>query len=438
MASFLPVMVVGACLGFAGLYLISGDLAERTGLTTEGRLLLAATLGFGVVAISLKSAIISVLLLLPDQLHPTPRPMIPNAGYLAPFEVESVFTAPRQALPFDSASETQPLELVDLGRRLFNDADLSSTGKISCSSCHKFDAGGADTVAVSAGISGLLGARNAPTVWNTRYLSRLFWDGRVSSLEEQAKGPLTNPVEMGMPSDGAVEQAVQSKPDYAQAFERAYGPGATITIDNIAHAIASYERTLIVTETRYDRFVRGDVTALTPSQIRGMALFAGLGCRMCHRDPTFSAAGIIRPSGVYKPFPVFPDNDYVRKYDLMSDHGAHQAEAALAEGQPGLWRVPSLRNVANTAPYFHNGRVTLLEEAIRAMAVSQLRWRLTTDRRTEEPIIAWDSSARKLSYYRPAELTPDDISDIADFLRSISFDAKGAAHGLDASGSPER
>lgn len=434
MTSFFLVMIAGACFGFAGLYLISGDLARRSELTGEGRLLLAAALGLGIIATSLKIAIVSILLPITDRLHPPSSPTILDEGSPpTPFEVESIFTAQWQALPSedDMRVEKLPVEIVDLGRRLFNDPDLSGDRKISCSSCHKFDAGGADNVAVSPGISGLLGTRNAPTIWNTRYLSRLFWDGRAASLEEQAKGPLTNPVEMGMPSDRAVEQAVQAWPGYVRAFERAYGSGNVVTIDNIAHAIASYERTLVAPETRYDRFVRGEVTALTPSQMRGMALFAGIGCRMCHRDPTFSAAGTIKPSGVYKPFPVFPDNEYVRKYDLLSDQGVPEAGGAMAAKKGGLWRVPSLRNVANTAPYFHNGHVTSLEEAIRVMAVSQLRWRLVSHRRKESPTITWDSSSRKLSFYRPAELTPDDVSDIADFLRSISFDGRATSDGAD-------
>jgi cytochrome c peroxidase len=437
MASFIIVMIVGASFGLIGLYLISGDLARRAGLTSGGRLLLAVGLGFGVIAISLKLFIVSTLLHMTDRLHPAPQSQVSSeSNSSSPFEVESVFTAPWQALPSDAdltAEEKQPIEVVNLGRHLFNDSDLSSDRKIACSSCHKFEAGGADKAAVSAGISGLLGNRNAPTVWNTRYLSRLFWDGRAASLEEQAKGPLTNPVEMGMPDYAAIEQVVRAKPEYVEAFERAYGANDAVTIDNIAHAIASYERTLVSPETSYDRFVRGDVTALTPSQIRGMALFAGLGCRMCHRDPTFSAAGTIKPAGVYKPFPVFPDNEYVQKYDLLADHGLRDADGGVTAKKTGLWRVPSLRNSANTAPYFHNGRVTSLEEAIRVMAVSQLRWRVVSDRRKENPTITWDSSSRKLSFYRPGEITPDDISDIAEFLHSISFDGKDPTSGTNNS-----
>lgn len=422
---FFVAILAGAGVGLAGLFLISGDLAGRAGLTGGGRLLLAAGLGFGVVSILLKILIASVLLQMAGHLHPEPRlPAGSDQVVLPSFQAESIFTGPWQDLPPDPAGESDgrlAVEVANLGRRLFNDPDLSTDRKVACASCHKLESGGSDGSVVSTGIAGLRGSRNAPTVWNTRYLSRLFWDGRAASLEEQAKGPLTHPLEMGMPSEAAVENEVRAKPEYRDAFRRIYGADDAVTIDNIAHAIATYERTLVEPATDYDRFVRGDVAALTAQQIRGMALFAGLGCRTCHRDPTFSAAGTIKPAGVYKPFPMFSDNEYVRRYDLLSDRGVRAVDGAFSGQQAGLWRVPSLRNVANTAPYFHNGRVETLEEAIRVMAVTQLRRRVVSDRRRENPEISWDRASRKLSFYRPSELTPDDIGDIAAFLESISF-----------------
>ncbi len=423
MSSFYLFMIIGLACGLVSLFLISGDLARRMGLLTGRRVLLAGALGLGVIAFTIKVVIVSVLLPVAGNLHPEPlpRPDKPTDFTLA-FDPESAFTASWQVLPRNEEIDGHALspQLVELGKRLFNDPNLSSNKTIACSSCHKMSAGGADHQAVSPGISGLRGARNAPTVLNARYLSHLFWDGRAASLEEQAKGPLTNPVEMGMPSEAAVEDVVRENSEYVEAFARIFKTAEPVTIDNIAYAIATYERTLVTPETAYDRFVRGDAGALSPAQLRGMALFSGLGCRICHRDPVFSAAGTIQPSGVYKPFPVFPENDFVTKYDLISDLGARQPKAPSESGQKGLWRVPSLRNVANTAPYFHNGRVNSLEEAVRVMAVSQLRWKLTSKRRDKAPQISWNSDLKKVSPYRPSMLSPDDVEDIAAFLRSIS------------------
>jgi len=421
MLLILIVMFIGACIGFLALFLISGDLAHRSGLTGPRRFMLSAGLGMGVFAISIKLLLIGLLMTTTKDHSPAPQRMaVVDAANFPAGYFESSYTGKWYTLPIVAPTpDGNALDpgIVHLGKRLFNEPRLSVDGKIACSSCHKLEAGGDDNTAVSTGIDGLRGDRNAPTVVNAAFLSHLFWDGRAASLEEQAKGPLVNPVEMGMASHATVEAAVRAMPGYPEEFARAFGAPDAVTIDNIAFAIASYERTLISPNTDYDRFVRGQTDALSPLQIRGMALFAGLGCRSCHRDPTFSAAGLVKAAGIRKPFPVFTDSDYVRKYDLLADKGSR----TTADSQSaGLWRVPSLRNVAHTAPYFHNGSVTTLEEAVRVMAATQLGLRVDPARETETPEIEWNSKTRKLTPYRPHVLTQRDIDSLIAFLDGLS------------------
>lgn len=418
MSNTLFVMLLAMTAGILALYLISGDLAARVRLAGPGRLLLAGGLGLGVVGISVKFLLVGYLSSTAGAYHPANLADLESTPiYPARTTFQSSFTGPWHALPEAAPTpDNAPLqpEVVRLGKRLFNDPRLSIDGSVSCSACHKLSSGGDDNAAVSTGIGNFKGTRNAPTVWNTAFLSRLFWDGRAASLEEQAKGPLLNPVEMGMPSAVEVVAAVAADPEYQAGFLRAFGSSDAITFDTIAHAIASFERTLVSPDTAYDRFVRGDASALMPQQVRGMALFAGLGCRECHRDPTFSAAGKVRPGGIRKPFPIFNEDPFVRKYDLLGDRGASETETA------GLWRVPSLRNVANTAPYFHNGSVKTLEEAIRVMAAVQLGRRTTPHPPPPVQETGWDPSTRKLKPLRPKSLSEEDVGALAAFLRSLS------------------
>ena len=163
---------------------------------------------------------------------------------------------------------------VELGKMLYFDPRLSSTGTVSCFSCHNVMEGGDDHMTTSAGVHGLKGGRNAPTVWNSAFHSVQFWDGRAPSLEEQAKGPPVNPIEMGMANLDAVIDRVRHIPGYKPYFERAFGAGDVVTMDNAAKAIAAYERTLITPGSAYDRYAKGDKQALTAQQVRGMETFA--------------------------------------------------------------------------------------------------------------------------------------------------------------------
>lgn len=434
----LVVMIAGVVAGIIVLFMISGELARRIGISPAGRILLSAALGTGVIAVFIKVFVVGILMAsINGHDHAPPQPVSARLESTPDGYLESSFTGKWHALPATAPTpDGQPLRLdvIRLGQRLFSEPALSVDGKVSCASCHVLSQGGDDNAPSSAGIEGLRGNRNAPTVWNAAFLSRLFWDGRASSLEDQAKGPLVNPVEMGMPSHDAVEAVLRAMPAYVENFARVFGSREAVTIENIAHAIASYERTLITPDTAYDRFVRGDADALSARQIRGMALFAGLGCRSCHRDPTFSGAGQIRPAGVRKPFPIFTDVAYVGKYDLMTDRGS----ARVGDGPtPGLWRVPPLRNVANTAPYFHNGSVDSLEEAVRVMAATQLGRSVGDGRTNDESEVVWDPVKRTVTPYYPSVLTEEDVSALAAFLESLSISADAGSRRGSVAAFPE-
>lgn len=257
-------------------------------------------------------------------------------------------------------------EKVALGRQLYFDGRLSRDGSVSCNSCHSAAAGGADGRPVSTGVGGAQGTRNAPTVWNAAFHQAQFWDGRAPSLEEQAKGPLVNPVEMGNPNFDAVVAKVKSIPGYVVQFEKLFGQEG-VTIDTIAKAIATYERTLVTTGSRFDSFRFADKGALTQAEFDGFAAFRQSACTTCHMGPDFNGPPpLARGAGFYQVFPRFPDNALVAKYKLMDDPGRYTVTKNEADRH--VWRVPTLRNVAQTAPYFHNGQVPTLEEAVRLCA----------------------------------------------------------------------
>jgi cytochrome c peroxidase len=456
----LDVMSVGLIAVVAGttvlVTMVRYDLGPSSRLARGGQWLLATALGTGVLAFLFKLGLIIAVANAPALLiepviakAPVPRPPPaddPFYGALAgsryvwepigPVPVSETPAAVKgyawQALPTEApAPRDNPTTAAKaaLGERLFHDRDLSRDRTIACSTCHPVREGrtGTDGRPTSRGIDGQLGERNAPTVWNAAFQSVQFWDGRASSLEEQAKGPLVNPLEMGMPSLAAVEERVRAKPDYRADFAQVFGAGRPITIDLIAAAIAAYERTLITPDTPYDRFVRGDLTALAPAQLRGMALFQSLGCVMCHSGPNFSAASLFDRAGRVMPvisrtkqeaiiarnsalriFPAYPV-PYEARYHLTKDSGA----APKGSGR-GSWRVPTLRNVALTAPYFHNGAVHDLAEAVRIMASAELG-------RTGHYLI-WSDSNKVLTRLESPTLSETEVNDLVAFLQALSSD----------------
>ena len=274
-----------------------------------------------------------------------------------------------ETAPAPADNPTTP-EKVELGKMLYFDPRLSSNGTVSCFSCHNVMEGGDDHRATSIGVHDQAGGRNAPTVWNAAFHSVQFWDGRAASLEDQAKGPPANPIEMGMTDLDAVADRIARIPGYKPYFEKAFGKGGKIDIDNIAKAIAAYERTLITPNSPYDRYVRGDRGAMTAQQIKGMQTFLDTGCTACHSGANFDGPTLPTGQGFYQKFPTFTNNDYVAKYGLMNDQG-RMASTGKKEDK-NLWRVPTLRNLFYTAPYMHTGTVKSLDEAVRVMAKTQL------------------------------------------------------------------
>jgi cytochrome c peroxidase len=417
------IAIIMATLILGGVVL--QDLAPDSGLRGRGRWLLMAGLGgMGILAFTAKLLVIILLMRMPGQMisaetmkrlqqHPTPLNVLPEnvdppAALRSPYQWEAL---PDMA-PSPRWNQTTP-EKVALGEKLFFDKSLSLNGEVSCASCHDVRHGaGVDGLETSKGIDGHIGKRNAPTVWNAAFQAKLFWDGRASSLEEQAKGPLTNPAEMGMPSLALVENRVASSPYYQTAFRGAFGDNTPISIENIVKAIAAYERTLITPDSAYDRFVKGDATALTPSQLRGMALFESVGCARCHSGPNFSEASIFSSNAPLRIFPVF-NSGYVKKYDLLEDVGRSSPRVA--------WRVPSLRNVALTGPYFHNGKVYRLEDAVRVMLSTQLD-RLDKAKPNADPTIVWSTSNQTITTLGRPAVKENDIKDITAFLRALSSD----------------
>ncbi len=425
-----PILLIGAGAVAAGLivlaFLIQGDLARGTRLRLRQRLLLGAGLGLGIIAFSVKLAIISGLTL---------------AGSHGdrPFAVHTVAAPPRieepavvigavkwEPLPLTApAPATNPStpEKIALGARLFADPMLSRDGTVACVSCHDTKrGGGTDGRQFSRGVGGQLGGRNAPTVFNAAFQARQFWDGRAHSLEEQALGPIANPVEMASTDLNVVVERLKADRSYAGAFAAAFGVGEPVSVEHLAQAIAAYERTLITPDAPYDRFVRGDQNALTPQQVRGMALFESSGCTDCHSGPNFSSASMLAPDRGGTGFRLFPaqPSAFDAKYGLTADSGARAKGSA-----PGLWRVPTLRNIALTAPYFHNGSVSDLTEAVRIMAVSQ-SGRVLSENPILQPAVSWLPGERRMMRYRQTPINEAEIADITAFLRALTSDRLAA------------
>lgn len=282
-----------------------------------------------------------------------------------------------QLKPYIPADNPISNEKVELGKQLFFDKRLSMNSAVSCNSCHNVMGSGTDNKPFSEGFNKQLGGRNAPTVWNSAFWTVQFWDGRAASLEEQAKGPMTNPVEMGMPNHNAVVEVIAKVPAYQKSFKKVFGGNTPVNIDNVAKAIAAYERTLIALNSPYDDFSHGNKKALDDKAQKGWAKFQSVGCVSCHSGPHFAGPIQTPGQGFYMKFPTFPNTEFDKKYQFSKDLG--RFEVTKNETDKNTWRVPSLRNVALTAPYFHNAAVGTLDEAVRIMAKTQLNRDLNND-----------------------------------------------------------
>lgn len=252
-----------------------------------------------------------------------------------------------------------------LGKRLFHETMLSGDNSLSCASCHDMDRGGADGNKLSTGIEGQKGAMNAPTVVNSRFNFTQFWDGRASDLQEQAKGPITNPVEMGATWDNVIAK-LQDTSDYVKAFKEIYKDG--ITQENITDAIRNYEYTLVSINAPFDQYLRGDDTAISVQAKRGYDLFKEYGCVACHQGVNVGG-NMFQRMGAFLPY--FNENNIDNDGDLGRYNVTKDARDRY------VFKVPSLRMVAYTAPYFHDGSVATLQEAIDIMARYQLGYTIS-------------------------------------------------------------
>jgi cytochrome c peroxidase len=280
---------------------------------------------------------------------------------------------------------------VTLGRILYYDPRLSASQKISCNTCHPLTAYGAESKPVSTGHKKQKGTRNAPTVYNAAGHFVQFWDGRAPTVEEQAKGPITNPVEMAMPSNAAAVQVIKSMPDYVALFQTAFPKDKDdpITYNNMALAIGAFERKL-VTPSRWDAFLQGDQSALSAAEKSGFNTFAATGCQWCHYGSYVGGASY-QKLGVVKPWPD------------QTDQGLYQRTKDANDKM--VFKVPSLRNIKKTGPYFHDGSVPTLNQAIRNMAVHQ-RGLTLTDAQVKSIETWMDSLTGQVptSYIEPPEL----------------------------------
>ena len=258
---------------------------------------------------------------------------------------------------FDTPENPATPEKISLGRMLYFDPRLSKGQDLSCASCHHLDQGGADVERFSSGHKGQLGGRNSPSVFNAAGQIAQFWDGRAPTVEEQAKGPVLNPVEMAMPDPAYVVEVLSSIPGYVDAFARAFpGEAKPLTYENLGRAIGAFERGL-VTPTRFDALLAGQDDALAPAEGAGLALFVSTGCAGCHNGPLVGGSMYMK-LGLVQPYENTKDQG---RFDLTKN-----------EAERMFFKVPTLRNVERTAPYFHDGSIPDLASAVRSMARLQL------------------------------------------------------------------
>lgn len=252
---------------------------------------------------------------------------------------------------------------VDLGRMLYYDTRLSKNRSVSCNTCHDLASFGDDGRKVSKGIHEQEGGRSAPTVYNAAIHIAQFWDGRAKDVEEQAIGPVTNPIEMGMPDPDYVLRVLKSIPGYVDAFKAAFPEEEEpLTYVNVGNAIGAFERKLM-TPSRFDDFLKGDETALTDAEKHGLNLFMTTGCTTCHSGMGVGGH-LYQKLGLVKEWPT----EDLGRYEVTKN-----------EFEKYFFKVPSLRNITETAPYLHDGSVETLEEITAKMAEYQLGRELSSE-----------------------------------------------------------
>jgi len=301
----------------------------------------------------------------------TTRPTATRGGQLPAEDLmakaRQIFRAIPSTAPELPGNLSSPAK-VELGKALYFEPRLSASHVISCASCHNIGLGGADAEPTSIGHRWQHGGRNAPTTFNAVFNTAQFWDGRAKDLEQQAGGPMINPLEMASPETHIVEQ-LKGIAGYRDLFAKAF-PGDTdpITLANAQKAIAVFEATLVTPNAPFDRYLGGQADALTPVQKQGLTLFMEKGCSNCHN-------GVNVGGGQYAPFGVVTKPGA----DLLPPTDKGRFQVTRSPGDEYVYKVPTLRNIALTAPYFHTGAVWNLRQAVGVMGTSQLGTNLTDD-----------------------------------------------------------
>ncbi len=268
-----------------------------------------------------------------------------------------------EAAPFGSA-------MTQLGKKLYYETALSANGEMSCNTCHMLDNYGVDNEATSPGHEGKRGDRNSPSTYNAYFHIAQFWDGRAADLKAQAAGPVLNPIEMGIPDSNAAVKNIKDIEDYVQLFNDAFpGSAEPINYDNITEAIGEFEKTLS-TPSRFDEYLAGDLTALNEAEQEGLETFINAGCITCHMGGGLGGTMYQKFGLIQGPYWGYTGSE-------------HEDEGRFAvtgnESEKYFFKVPSLRNVAKTGPYFHDGSVEDLNQAVDIMAKTQLGKELSTD-----------------------------------------------------------
>ena len=282
-------------------------------------------------------------------------------------------------------------EKVALGQALYFDKRLSIDGTVSCATCHDPATAFADRNTLALGVAGSVGTRNVPTTLNAMFNQNQFWDGRARSLEEQAMQPLLSPLEMGMRDREAVVTRLNAIPEYRSSFAAAFGGGA-ITFENVVRAIASYERTLLSADSPFDRFMAGDVRAITEGQKRGWKLFRGkANCIECH---TFTRES-----------PFFTDNKFHNTGIATGDLDLGRFLITKREQDTGAFKTPTLRDVELTPPYMHNASEKTLLDVMRF----------------------YNEGGKRNPYLdeklQPLNLSDEELSDLVEFMRALTSDS---------------
>jgi cytochrome c peroxidase len=304
---------------------------------------------------------------------------VPDADSLL-VKAKAVF----QPLPGEAVNPDNPVtpEKVALGKQLYFDNRLSMHNTESCNTCHNLATFGVDNKPTSPGDNGKNGNRNSPTTLNSALHFVMFWDGRMKNVEEQAGGPVMNPAEMSMPDEKVVVERLSKSSDYKKMFAAAFpDQKKPVTFENMRNAIAAFERTLI-TPGKFDKFLAGDTKAMDTAQLRGLNLFLETGCTACH-------SGALAGGMMFQQYPLFGNHkDYTGS--TVDDPGRMQA--TKNEADKHMFKVPSLRNIEGTWPYFHDGSVKELDKAVTIMAKAQLN----------------------------KDLTPEQTGDMVAFLKSLT------------------